>query len=55
VSRLEVHALLEQQHGSQHFCAAVDQRRLGAPCRVRAVVGGIEAEFLDPAYADSYA
>jgi hypothetical protein len=45
-------AVREQLHGAQVLCAPVDQRRLGAPHRMRAVVGWIEAEFLNPAFVD---
>ena len=43
----------QQLNGPKVFSATVDQRRLGAPQRVRAVVTAIEAELLDPGIHNS--
>jgi hypothetical protein len=43
----------QQLNGTEVLGSPVDQRRLGAPHRVRAVVGGIESQFLNPASQDS--
>jgi hypothetical protein len=43
----------QQLHGAQVLGATVDQRRLGSPHRMRAVLSGIETKFLDPAPENS--
>ena len=43
----------QKLHGAQVLRAPVDQRGLGAPHRVCAVVGGIEPELLNPAFEDA--
>ena len=43
----------QQLNGPKVFSATVDQRRLGAPQRVRPVVTAIQAELLDPGIHNS--
>ena len=43
----------QQLHNAQILCAPIDQRRFGSPHRVRAVVGWIESEGLDPGLENS--
>ena len=46
--RLKFAVAKQQLHGAQVLRASIDQRRLGSPHRVRAVVCRIKTEFLDP-------
>ena len=43
----------KQLHGAQVLRTPVDQGGLGSPYRVGAVVGRVQAKFLDPAFEDS--
>jgi len=47
-SRLQLRMPEQQLNCTEVLCSPVDQHRLGAPDRVRAVVGRIESQFLNP-------
>ena len=51
--RLQLRVPEQELHGPEVLGALVDQRRLGAPHRMRAVVGGVEAQLPDPAAEDA--
>ena len=46
--RLELGVSQEQLHGAQVLGAPVDQRRFGSTHRVRAVIGAVQPQFVDP-------
>ena len=50
--RLQLRVAEQQLHGAQILRSLVDQRCLRPPHRVRAIVGWVETQFLDPAFKD---
>ncbi len=50
---LELEVTQKQLHGARVLRSPIDERRLGPPPRVRAVLSRVKAKFLDPAFEDS--